>query len=120
MPDFVICASNARSERDLTATEPVGRCSAVRSEARDNGLCLAAVVVCLADLPSECLALTMCEWYPGRWGSLGVSDQCAGLFENRQSAAVRLSQNVSKDLSPVGAHVLKVAERLGGTKVCQW
>ena len=48
-----------------------------------------------------------------------MDDQSAGSFESQQSAAVRLSQNVSKNPSPVGASVLKAAERSGGTKVCQ-
>ena len=106
-------------EHDQTATASVADGSAPRSEVQNNGLCLAAVVVCLADLRSECLAPTRCVWHPGRWGSLGMNDQCAGLFESQQSAAVRLSQNVSKIPLPVGASVLKVAERLDGTKVCQ-
>ena len=97
----------------------VGGGSASRSELQNNGLCLTAVVVCLADLRSKCLAPTMRVWHPGRWGSLRMEDQCGGLFENQKTAAVRLSQNVLQDPSPVGASVVKVVGRSDRTKVGQ-
>jgi hypothetical protein len=48
--------------------------------------------------------------------ALGMKDQCAGLFESPKTAAVRVSQNVLKGASSVGASVLKVARRLDHTK----
>ena len=47
-----------------------------------------------------------------------MNHQSAGVFESQKAAAVRLSQNVLKGASPVGASVLKVAGRLDRTEMC--